>query len=103
MQQSLKNSPKTAIRTHPNYRVVQVSNQSGTVGMLLPHANIVVPDKQSIRRLGDIIALYEKLSARRFNYGSTSDYNAKTSHVQTQQVNPIELNSMKDLPLFRLR
>lgn len=75
MQVSLKNSPKTSIENHPNYRGVQVSNQQGRVGMLLPHANLVVPDKKAIRELREIIQLYEQLKpSESFNSGTSSTY-----------------------------
>lgn len=61
MQVSLRTSPKTAIQKHPNYRVVSVSTRQGSVGMLLPHANLVVPDKQAVHDLKEILKLYEKL------------------------------------------
>ncbi len=61
MQVSLKNLPKTSIQSHPNYRVVQVSDRQGRVGMLLPHANLVAPDKQAIRDLKEIIQFYQRL------------------------------------------
>lgn len=67
--------------------------------MLLPHANLVVPDKHAIRRLGDIIALYRKLPVQQFNYGSTSSYD-KSPQSAVQRVEPVELNSIKGLPLF---
>lgn len=99
MQHRIKNSLKTAIHNHPNYRIVHVSHRSGDVGMLLPHANLVVPDKQTVRKLGDIISLYEKLPLPRFNYGSTSSYE-RSPQVQPQPAQEIELNSIKGLPLF---
>ncbi len=62
----------STIEKHPNYRVVQVSNRAGEVGMLLPHANLVVPDRQSIRNLKEIIQLYEKLPEAAKFYKSTT-------------------------------
>jgi hypothetical protein len=61
MYLSLKNHPKVSIENHPNYRVVRVSARQGQVGMLLPHANLVVPDRRAIRDLKDIIRFYGKL------------------------------------------
>lgn len=61
MQVNLTNPPKISFQNHPNYRVVQVSNRQGRVGMLLPHANLVVPDKRAAKSLRDIIQFYEKL------------------------------------------
>jgi hypothetical protein len=67
--------------------------------MLLPHANLVVPDKRAVKRLGDIIQLYEKLPAHRFEYGFTSDYE-RSSQTPVQPIEPADFNSTKDLPLF---
>lgn len=66
MQVSLKYPSKTSIKKHPNYRVVQVSRRQGSVGMLLPQANLVVPNKRTIRDLRDLIQLYKKLEAQPF-------------------------------------
>ncbi len=72
MYLNFKNPPKTSIKNHPNYRVVQVSERQGQVGMLLPHANLVVPDKQAIRKLRDIIRLYERLPIATHFYKSAT-------------------------------
>jgi hypothetical protein len=71
MQLSFKIPQKVSIQNHPNYRVVQVSDRQGKVGMLLPHANLVVPDRRAIRNLKDIIHLYEQLPAATKFYKST--------------------------------
>jgi hypothetical protein len=63
MQQAFKNPSRTSFENHPNYRVVQVSNRQGQVGMLLPHANLVVPDKRAIHNLREIIHFYEKVKS----------------------------------------
>lgn len=57
----LKHPPHVSIKNHPNYRVVRVSARQGQVGMLLPHANLVVPDRTAIRDLKDVIRFYEKV------------------------------------------
>ena len=61
MQVIHKNAPKVSLENHPNYRVIRVSDLHGQVGMLLPHANLVVPDKAAVRSLRDIIRIYRKL------------------------------------------
>lgn len=61
MQLSFKIPLKSSIEDHPNYRLVQLSERQGQVGMLLPHANVVVPDKQAIRSLKEVIQLYRQL------------------------------------------
>jgi hypothetical protein len=71
MNVSLK--PRTStIERHPNFRVVQVSDRQGQVGMLLPHANLVVPDRRAIRSLKDVIQLYEKLPTATNFYKATT-------------------------------
>jgi hypothetical protein len=68
MQFSLRNARTASIQNHPNYRVVKVSDRQGQVGMLVPYANLVVPDKRTIRSLRDIIRLYGQLPvATRFH------------------------------------
>lgn len=71
----LKNPPRNSIQQHPNYRIVKVSDRQGSVGMLLPHANLVVPDKRAVCDLKDIMHLYEKLKpSEPLNYGISSRY-----------------------------
>jgi hypothetical protein len=96
---SLNNSPKTSFQNHPNYRVVQVSNRQGRVGMLVPHANLVVPDKQAIRSLSEIIKLYEKLPERKREYGFSNGY-CKYPEQRATPLASIDLNRTDDLPLF---
>jgi hypothetical protein len=86
------------IQDHPNFRVVQVSNRTGAVGMLLPHANLVVPDRRDVKRLHDIIELYDKLPAKQFDYGFTSTYHRSTT--KNYPVQEVEVASINDLPLF---
>lgn len=92
-----------SIEQHPNYRVVQVSDHSGDVGMLLPHANLVVPDKHTIRNLRDIIQIYEKLKpSKHFNYGTPSNYQKRVWQHYTPTVPKINKEpSVYDLPLLR--
>jgi hypothetical protein len=97
MQVSLNVSPKISIENHPNYRVVRVSDRQGQVGMLLPHANLVVPDRRAVRSLRDIIQFYEKLSARPPE--RERGYSNLLSQ-STAPVKPIVFNRMDDLPLF---
>jgi len=61
MQAVLKVSPQIFIENHPNYRVVKVSERQGNVGMVLPHANLLVPDRQAIHDLKEFMRLYQKL------------------------------------------
>lgn len=103
MQASLKNHPKTSIQNHPNYRVVQVSNRQGQVGMLLPHANLVVPDKHAVRELREIIQLYEQLKpSEPFNYGTSSKYRKQVWQDHAPNA-PVQFRepSVYDLPLFK--
>jgi hypothetical protein len=65
MLATIKKSPKFSIKNHPNYRVVKVSSRQGNVVFVLPHANLVVPDREKIRDLSDLIQLYEKVSSPR--------------------------------------
>jgi len=100
MQVSLRKSPRVCLENYPNYRVVQVSDRSGDVGMLLPHANLVVPDKRAIRNLKEIIQLYEKLKpSEPFNYGTSSGYR-KYPKPPPLSEEPAEINRTDDLPLF---
>jgi hypothetical protein len=102
MQARLNVPPKIAIQSHPNYRVVQVSPRQGQVGMLLPHANFVVPDKAAIRDLKDIIQLYEKLKPGLFADGRTSDYQTYRETTLTRGA-LIQSHRTDDLPLFAKR
>lgn len=71
MYVSLRNPHRISIQDHPNYRVVQVSDRQGQVGMLLPHANLVVPDRHAIQNLKQIIQFYAKLKpspSKAFNH-----------------------------------
>jgi hypothetical protein len=100
MPASLTNSPRISFENHPNYRVVQVSGRSGEVGMLLPHANLVVPDRRAIRNLTEIIQLYERLKhADLLNYGATNAYARRPAPQEV--VKPVQANRMNDLPLFK--
>jgi hypothetical protein len=100
MQVSLKNHSKVSLEGHPNYRVVKVSDRQGSVPMLLPHANLVVPDKQAIRDLKDIILFYEKLKPpESFNYVSGSGYRKYPEPPQLKE-KPIEFDRIDNLPLF---
>jgi hypothetical protein len=101
MQASLKTPPKTTIESHPNYRVVNVSHRQGQVGMLLPHANLVVPDKASIHDFDEIIHLYEKLKFHPFNYGTSSGYRKYPDTQKTFQSPVLTDLSCRDLPLFQ--
>ena len=103
MQVSLVNPPQISFQNHPNYRVVQVSERQGRAGMLLPHANLVEPDKRVVRDLKDIMHLYEKLRpAEPFNYGTTSGYRKYPEPPQPKEpLKPIEFNKIDDLPLFK--
>ena len=101
MQASLRSHPQISIENHPNYRVVQVSGRSGDVGMLIPHANLVVPDKRAIRNLSEIIQLYERLKqAEPFNYRAANSYVG--GQVPPQEViRSVRLDRVDDLPLFK--
>jgi hypothetical protein len=101
MPVSLKSHPQISIENHPNYRVVQVSGRSGDVGMLIPHANLVVPDKRAICNLSEIIQFYENLKhAEPFNYGTPNPY-AGTQVLPREEIRPVRLNRVDDLPLFK--
>jgi hypothetical protein len=100
MQVSPKYPHKVSIKNHPNYRVVKVSDRQDPVGFVLPYANLVVPDKQVIRDLKDIIQLYQALKPDPFNYGSSSGYR-KHSELPPLSEEPIEMNRISDLPLFK--
>jgi hypothetical protein len=100
MQVSPKYPRKVSIKNHPNYRVVKVSDRQGQVGMVVPHANLVVPDKQAIHDLKDIIQLYQALKPEPFNYGSSSGYR-KYPEPPPATGNPIEFDRIDDLPLFK--
>lgn len=101
MQASLRSHPPISIENHPNYRVVQVSGRSGEVGMLVPHANLVVPNKRTIYALKEIIQFYDKLKpSKPFNYGATSAY-ARRSAPPQEVIKPVQVNGIDDLPLFK--
>jgi hypothetical protein len=101
MQATFRNHSPISIENHPNYRVVQVSGRSGDVGMLIPHANLVVPDKWAIRNLREIIELYEKLKhSEPFNYGAMSAYARRSANHQ-EAIKPVQVNNLNDLPLFK--
>ena len=73
--------------------------------MLLPHANLVVPNKQAIRNLEDIIQLYEKLRPEPFNYGSGSKYQNGKAQFDRRAAKPLPQldNPVFGLPLFEKR
>ena len=76
MEVNRSRTPGIGLENHPNYRVVQVSVRQGRVGMLLPHANLVMPDRQAIGDLKDIIQLYQKLKPQ--GEGTSADVAALT-------------------------
>jgi hypothetical protein len=102
MQVGLKNPSKISLESHPNYRVVKVSNRQDPVGMLLPYANLVVPDKQAVRDLKEIIQFYEQLKpSKPFNDGLARA--ANQSHGATGASNAAPRShqpAVSDLPLF---
>lgn len=99
MQAYLKNPHKVSIKNHPNYRVVKVSDRQGNVGMVVPHANLVIPDKAVIHDLREIIQLYRVLKPETYNYGTSRGYR-KYPEPPPLKEEPVESNRMNDLPLF---
>jgi hypothetical protein len=100
MSVNLKTRSDVFFEKHPNFRIVQVSGRAGKVGMHLPHANLLVPDKDAIRNLSEIMELYKSLKLTAFNYGAGSDYERSGQPEVPNPKRKLPFEMFEGLPLL---
>jgi len=79
--------------------MVQIAGRAGDLGKF---DNVVVPAEQEIRRLRPALSYFGKLKPTPFNYGTGSGYH-KYPEPKREPAEPVQLDRLDDLPLFKKR